>query len=111
MKYAQQCYLINKTVVILYSWQHSKHSYILWGIDPLLDFETNNETIAVAMQQHGKHASKTIELWLETVLCNPLLDSCDGWTTTMDMGMFSTWFVLRSYLEDNWGDPVSCSVS
>jgi hypothetical protein len=55
-------------------------SYILWCIDPLLgiDLETNNETTAVAMQWHSKHASTTIELLLETVLCNPLLDSCNS---------------------------------
>jgi hypothetical protein len=37
---------------------------ILWRIGPLLgkDNETNNETIAVVMQQRGKHASTTIEL-------------------------------------------------
>jgi hypothetical protein len=39
------------------------------------DLETN-ETRAVAMQQRGKHASTTIELLLETVLCNPLLGRC-----------------------------------
>jgi hypothetical protein len=27
------------------------------------------------MQQRGKHASTTIELLLETVLCNPLIGS------------------------------------
>jgi hypothetical protein len=31
------------------------------------DLEINNETTAVAMQRHGKHASTTIELLLETV--------------------------------------------
>jgi hypothetical protein len=37
---------------------------ILWRIDALLGKgnETNNETIAVAMQQLGKHASTTIQL-------------------------------------------------
>jgi hypothetical protein len=50
------------------------------------DLETNNETTAVAMQRRGKHASATIELQLETV--------------------FYMWSVPRSYLEDNWADPV-----
>jgi hypothetical protein len=55
---------------------------------PLLDkdLETNNETTAVVMQRRCKHASTTIELMLETV--------------------FSMWSVPRSYLEDNWGDPI-----
>jgi hypothetical protein len=63
--------------------------YILCGIDPLLgkDLETNNETTAVAMQWHGKHASATIELLLETV--------------------FSTRSVQTGYKEGNLGDPVS----
>jgi hypothetical protein len=58
----------------------------MWHIDPLIckDLERNNETKAVAMQWRGKHASTIIELMLETV--------------------FSMWSVLRSYLEDNWGD-------
>jgi hypothetical protein len=48
---------------------------IVWRIDPLLgiELETNNETIAVAMQWRCKHAPTTIVLRLETVLCNPLL--------------------------------------
>jgi hypothetical protein len=49
------------------------------------DFETNN----VAMQRRGKHAS-TIELLLETV--------------------FYARSVQRSYLEENWGHPVSCQL-
>jgi hypothetical protein len=28
----------------------------------------------------------------------------------MEMGVFSLWSVLRSYLEDNWGNPVSCQL-
>jgi hypothetical protein len=28
----------------------------------------------------------------------------------METGVFSTWSVPRSYLEDNWGDPVSCQL-
>jgi hypothetical protein len=66
-------------------------SYTLWHIDPLLgkDLETNNETTAVAMQWHGKHASTTIELLLEIVLCNPLLGSFNSWSTAMEMGLFS----------------------
>jgi hypothetical protein len=36
----------------------------------------------VAMQRHGKRASTTVELLLETV--------------------FSMWSVTRSYLEDHW---------
>jgi hypothetical protein len=39
-------------------------------IVPLLgkNLKTNNETKAVVTQRHGKHASTTIELLLETVL-------------------------------------------
>jgi hypothetical protein len=46
---------------------------ILWHIDFLLgiDPETNDDTTAVAMQQHGKHASTIIEVLLETVLGRP----------------------------------------
>jgi hypothetical protein len=82
-------------------------SYILWCIDPLLgkDLETDNETTAIAMQQHGQHTSTTIELLLEMVLC--MLDSCNIWATTVEMGVFSIWSVPRSYLEDSWGDSVS----
>jgi hypothetical protein len=36
-----------------------------------------NEKTAIVVQQHGKHASTTIELLLETVLCNPLLQQLD----------------------------------
>jgi hypothetical protein len=41
----------------------------MWCIDLLLgkNLETNSKTTAVAMQEHGKHASTTIELLLETV--------------------------------------------
>jgi hypothetical protein len=86
---------------------------IMCRIHPLLgkDLGTNNETTAVTMQRFGKHASTTIELLLETVLCKPLLDSCNSWTTTMGTGMFSVWSVPRSNLEDNWGDPVSWELS
>jgi hypothetical protein len=78
---------------------------ILWLTDPLLDKDLErNETIAVAMQWHGKHASKTIELLFETVLCNPLPGSCNSWTITMKTGVFSMWSVRRSYLEDYLGD-------
>jgi hypothetical protein len=64
--------------------------YILWRIDPLLgkDLETNEETTPVAVQQRSKHASTTIELLFETALCNPLLGSCNIWTTIMETGMF-----------------------
>jgi hypothetical protein len=53
-------------------------------MDPLLgkDLETNNETTVVAMQQHGKHPSATMELLLQTV--------------------FSTRSMQRGYEEDNW---------
>jgi hypothetical protein len=86
---------------------------ILWRIDPQLgkDLETNNETTAVAMQWCSKQASTTIELLLETVLCNPLVGSCNSWTTTMQMGVFSMCSMPRTYLEDNWGDPVSCQLN
>jgi hypothetical protein len=59
-------------------------------MDPLLgkDLETNNETTAIAMQGHSKHASTTMKLLLETVLCNPLLGSCNSWTATMETGVF-----------------------
>jgi hypothetical protein len=53
------------------------------------DLEINDERTAVAMQHRGEHVSKIIELLLETVLCNPLLGSCNSWTTTMEMdGVF-----------------------
>jgi hypothetical protein len=65
----------------------------LWRTDPLLgkDLETN-ETTAIAMQQHGKQASTTTELLLET--------------------MFSTQSVQRGYKEDNWGTQsvLSCQL-
>jgi hypothetical protein len=69
------------------------------------DLKTNTETTVVVMQQSGKHDS-TIELLLETVLCNPLLGSCNSWTTTMETGVSVMSSIPRSYLEDNWGDPV-----
>jgi hypothetical protein len=62
---------------------------------------------ATAMQQRDKHASTTIELLLETALCNPLLGSCNSWTTTMETTLFSMWFMLRRYLEEKCCDPVS----
>jgi hypothetical protein len=57
---------------------------IVWRIDPLLgkDLETHNKTTAVA-----KHASTTIELLLETVLC--------------------TRSAPRNYEEENWGNQCS----
>jgi hypothetical protein len=78
---------------------------ILWRTDSLLGkhLETNNETTAVAMQQRDKHASATIELLLETVLGNPLLGTCNGWTATMETEEFSMWSVPKSSLEDNLG--------
>jgi hypothetical protein len=65
----------------------------IYLVDPLLgkDLETSNETTAIAMQQHSKHASIALELLLETV--------------------FSTWSVQRGYLEDNWGDQFIVVVS
>jgi hypothetical protein len=62
---------------------------ILLRTEPLLskDLETNNET-AVAMQQRGKQASRTIQLLVETVLCNPLLGSCNSLNTTMETAVF-----------------------
>jgi hypothetical protein len=79
----------------------------MWHIDPLLgkDLETHNEIKAVAIQQHGKHASTPMELLLEMVLCNLLLGSCSNWTTTVEMGVFSMWSVPRS-----WGNPFQLSV-
>jgi hypothetical protein len=50
------------------------------------DLETNKERTAAAMQRRGKHVSTAIELLLETVLCNPLLSSCNSWTTIMETG-------------------------
>jgi hypothetical protein len=81
----------------------------MWRIEPLLgkDIEANNETTAPATQRRGKHASTMIKLLLETVLRNPLLGSCNSWTTTMETGLFSMWSVSRNYLEDIWGDPVN----
>jgi hypothetical protein len=52
------------------------------------------------MQQRGKHTSTTIKLLLEIVLCNPLLGTCNSWTTTMENGVFSMCSVPWSYLED-----------
>jgi hypothetical protein len=68
---------------------------MLWRIDQLLgkDLETNNEITAVAMQRRGKYAFKTIDLLLETVLCNPLLDSCHSSTTTTETEVFPMWSV------------------
>jgi hypothetical protein len=82
---------------------------MMWRMHSLLGrgFEID-ETTAFAMQERGKHASTTIELLLETVSFNPLLGSCNNWPTTMEIGVFSSWFVPRSYLEDNWGYPRSC---
>jgi hypothetical protein len=67
------------------------YNFVLWRIDPLLgkDLETKNETTAVAIQRRGKHASTTIGLRLETVLCNPLLGSCNSWTIEMENVVFS----------------------
>jgi hypothetical protein len=71
---------------------HTRNIYwwlLLWRIDTLLgkDFETNNETTVVATQRHGKHASTTIDLLLETVVSNRSLQ--------------------RDYKEDSWGCPAS----
>jgi hypothetical protein len=64
---------------------------ILWRIDiPISKGIETNETTAVAMQRRGKHASTTIELLLETVL--------------------SAQAAPRSYLGDNWNDPVGCQL-
>jgi hypothetical protein len=52
---------------------------ILWRIDPLLGkHHETNETIAVPVERRDKHSSTTIELLLETALCNPLLGSCNN---------------------------------
>jgi hypothetical protein len=48
-------------------------------------------------------ASTTIELLLETVLCNPLLGSCNSGTTTMEMGVLSVWCVPRVILKTTGG--------
>jgi hypothetical protein len=40
------------------------------------------------------------------MLCNPLLGRCNSWTTTIETEVFAIWSVPRSYLEDNWNDPV-----
>jgi hypothetical protein len=57
------------------------------------------------MQQRGKNATTTVELLLETVLCNPLLGSCNSWSTTMEMWVFSMWSVPSRYIEDSWDAP------
>jgi hypothetical protein len=59
----------------------------MWSVDLLLSkhLETNSKTVAIAMQQHGKHTSKTIELLLQTV--------------------FSARSVQSGYKEDNLGGP------
>jgi hypothetical protein len=54
----------------------------------------NKRDNSVVMQQFGKHASTTVELLLETVLCNSLLSSCNMWTTTMETGVF--FYVVRA---------------
>jgi hypothetical protein len=84
---------------------------VFWRIEPLIgnDLETDSETTAVAMQQRGKHASATIELMLERMLCNPLLGNCNSWNTAMETGEVSMWSVPRSYLEDTLDNPVSFS--
>jgi hypothetical protein len=63
----------------------------LWRIVPLQgkDLEANNETTAVAIQRRGKHASTTRDTVGNGVFCSAR---------------------QRSYLEDNWGDPVSCQL-
>jgi hypothetical protein len=73
----QSCYKITELLLQDYM--------ILWRIDPFLgkDPETKNGATAVARQRRGKHAPTTIELLLETVLCNPLLGSWNSWTATM----------------------------
>jgi hypothetical protein len=93
---------INKRICILHA------RLILLRIDPLLgkDLETNKETTPLTC-----NGSTTRELLLETVLCNPLLGSCNSWITTMETSVLPMWSVPRSYLEDNWGDPVSCQCS
>jgi hypothetical protein len=55
--------------------------------------QVNNETTVVAMHRRGNHASTTIELLLETVLCNPLLGSCNSWTNNGNEGCF---YVFRA---------------
>jgi hypothetical protein len=55
---------------------------------------TKTGLLLVTMQRHGKHASTTIELLLETMLCNPLLGSCNSWTTTMETEVF--FYVARA---------------
>jgi hypothetical protein len=45
----------------------------------------------IARQQRGEQTSATIKLLLETVS--------------------SAWSVPKSYLEDNWGDPLSCQLT
>jgi hypothetical protein len=76
---------------------HSSHDVMAYRPVIGRNLETNNETTAVAMQQRGKHASTTTELLLKTVLCNPLLGSCNSWTTTMKTGLFSMWSMPGSY--------------
>jgi formate/nitrite transporter FocA (FNT family) len=60
------------------------------------DLETNNEMATIAMQQHTKHTSTSIELLLETVLCNLLLGSCNSCTTTMENGNRSVFYVVHA---------------
>jgi hypothetical protein len=77
----------NQFVLIMETHRDFSAKFELWHIDPLLgkDLETD-ETTAVVMQRRGKHTSTT--------------------TVPVGNGVFM-WFVPRSYLEDNWGDPVS----
>jgi hypothetical protein len=68
-------------------------------------------TTAVAMWQHGKHTSTTIELLLETrcFLCGLRRDHCYAavrYTCISNNrgAVFSVLSMPKSYLEDNWGE-------
>jgi hypothetical protein len=53
------------------------------------NLKTKNETITtVAVQRRGKHGPVTMEILVETVLCNPLLGNCNSSATTMGKKVF-----------------------
>jgi hypothetical protein len=82
---------------------------ILWPIDTLLgkDVETNNEITAVAMQQHGKHASATI-----VTVGNGVMKPVASQVQQLDYNngnRGAVYMVLTE--EDNLGYPVSFKLS
>jgi hypothetical protein len=82
---------------------------ILRRTDPLLGRDSKQTAVLRPLLCNfavNTPVQQYVDLLLETVLWNPLLGSCNSSTITMETGLFSVWYVPRSYLEDNWGDPV-----